>query len=344
MLLRIAAVISGISFGGLSLTGCSNNELPPSQEIPLKPEGTVEALDGDTFLENVHAMQQYGDALYLSGKGYPFIFVLDHEFRIIRTIGRHGKGPGEFSYAPFSSHVSGNRIYSYNSTSRQIQIFSLKGDYLKSIPLDPRHYIWYHGLTMDKQENLYVTPSLSKNPYSIVKLDSSGTVLKTFGDLLETSYSELRNYQMSSRIIISVDDESLIAIGEHVPVVEKYSLEGELLQSKDLSDSPYFTERLEFAKEFYAGGGTSTASMLSTIDAFNSRLYILPIVGELGDHQVHRILELDPESLDIVRTYALLDFQGDPLRWVSTFEFISENELVAFNNPESVFYRYRIDS
>ena len=55
-----------------------------------------------------------------------------------------------------------------------------------------------------------------------------------------------------------------------------------------------------------------------------------------------RILEFDAESLDIVRTYALLDLQGDPLRWVGTFEFVSENELLVFHNTEGAFYRYTL--
>ena len=344
ILFRIAAVIGGVSFGVLTLFGCSNDELRSTQEIFLKAEDVVEAIDGDRFLEKANAMQQFGNVLYLSGKGYPSIFALDSNFQVIRTIGRLGKGPDEFSSAPFSFHVSGNRIYSYNSDSKRIQVFSREGDYLRSIPLDPKHYIWYEGLSVDKRGNLYVTPYLSQNPYSIVKLDSSGTILETFGDLLETSYSELQNRQMSSRTIISVNNDYLITTGDHVPVIERYSLEGELLQSLDLSDSPYFSERLEFAEEYYANsGGRGIASMLSATDAFDSRLYVIPIEGVPGKSlRVNRILELDPESLDIVHTYALLDLQGDPLRWVGTFEFVSENELLVFHNTEGVFYQYTL--
>ena len=279
ILFRIAAVIGGISFGVLTLSGCSADEPPSTQGNSLRAQDVVESIDGDQFLERVNAMQRYGNALYLSGKGYPSIFVLDNNFQIIRTIGRQGKGPGEFSQAPFSFHVNGNRIYGYSSRSKRIQVFSLEGDYLRSIPLDPKHHIWFEGLVMDKRGNLYVTPNLSQNPYSIVKLDSSGTVLKTFGDLLETSYSELQNRKMSSRTIISVENEYLISIGDHVPVIEKYSLEGELLQSVDLSGSPYFSERLKFIEEHYASGRRGIGQILVATDVFNSRLYVIPIEG-----------------------------------------------------------------
>jgi hypothetical protein len=340
ILFRIAAVIGGISFGVLTLSGCSADESPSTQDNSLRALDVVEAIDGDQFLETVNAMQRYGNALYLSGKGYHSIFVLDNNFQIIRTIGRQGDGPGEFSQAPFSFHVSENRIYSYRSG--RIQVFSLEGDYLRSIPVDPKHHIWFEGLVMDKRGNFYLTPVLSQNSYAIVKLDSSGTVLKTFGDLLETSYSERQNRQMSSRTIIAVENEYLISIGDHIPVIEKYSLEGELLQSVDLSGSPYFSERLKFIEEHYASGRKGIGDVLVGTDVFNSRLYVVPIEEGAGSLSVNRILEFDTESLGIVRTYTLTDLQGGPLRWVRSFEFVSENELLVFHHTEGVFYRYTL--
>lgn len=342
ILFRIAAVIGGISFGVLTLSGCSADESPSTQGNSLRARDVVESIDGDQFLENVRAMQRYGNALYLSGKGYHSIFVLDDNFQIIRTIGSQGEGPGEFIQAPFSFHVSGNRLYSYNSSSKRIQVFSLEGDYLRSIPIDPKHGVWFQGLVMDTQGNLYLTPTLSQNPYSIVKLDSSGTVLKTFGDLLETSYSERKNRQLSSRIIISVENDYLISIGEHIPVIEKYSLEGELLQSVDLSGSPYFSERLKSVEEHYASGRGGIGVILETTEVFNSRLYVIPIEGVTGSLSVNRILEFDTESLGIVRTYTLTNLKGEPLKWVGTFEFVSENELLVFHDTEGVFYRYTL--
>lgn len=341
ILFRIAAVIGGIFFGVLTLSGCSADESRPTQEISLKAQDVVESIDGDQFLERVRAMQRYGNALYLSDRGSPSIFVLDNNFQIIRTIGRQGEGPGEFIQAPFSFHVSGNRIYGYRSG--RIQVFSLEGDYLKSIPLDSKHSLSVQGLVMHKRGHLYLTPSFSRNnPYSIVKLDSSGTVLKTFGDLLETSYSERQNRQMSSRTIISVENDYLVSIGDHIPVIEKYSLEGELLQSVDLSGSPYFSERLKFIEEHYASGRPGIGHILEATEVFNSRLYVIPIEGGDSSLRVNRILEFDTESLGIVRTYTLLDLQGDPLRWVGTFEFLSENELLVFHDTEGVFYRYTL--
>ena len=65
------------------------------------------------------------------------------------------------------------------------------------------------------------------------------------------------NRRVSGRLITLVNNKYLLAVGLSVPVIEKYSLDGELIQSSDLSDTPYFRERLDYAEESYsqAGGG-----------------------------------------------------------------------------------------
>ena len=183
------------------------------------------------------------------------------------------------------------------------------------------------------------------DPYSITKFDSSGTVIKTFGELLTTSYSETLNRRVSGRRITLINNKYLLAVGMSVPVIEKYSLGGELIQSSDLSDTPYFRERLDYAEDSYSqanGEQGGTVSVISYMATLNSRLYLVPIEGraEVG-LRVNRLLEIDLESLNILNAYTLLDHQEDPLRWVQAFEFISEDELLVFHPIDGVFYRYK---
>ncbi|MCY4171574.1 MAG: 6-bladed beta-propeller [Bacteroidetes bacterium] len=338
---RIINVFLGATFFALTLSSCSNEELNQLNEIPLKAVDVLESIDGDIFLEQVYVIQQYGDILYLSDKGYQLIFALDNDFRVIRTIGQQGRGPGEFSEGPFTFRVVNDEIYGYNTASRSIQVFSLLGDFQRSIPLDPKDFIWHDGLALDPQGYLYIAPDRTQNPYFIIKVDSLGNIMNKFGQLLQTSYSEVQNRRQSSRTHISVTDKYLIAMGDYVPVIERYTLDGELLQSVDLTDSPYFSERYKFAQEEYAKGITGNYSLVSITKVFNSRLYVIPIEGPQGyGMRVSRILEFDIETLDLLNTYALLDLNGDPLRWVNVFEFISENELIVFHESEGVFYLY----
>ncbi len=346
ILVRVFVVLACVLASMLGLTGCSTED-GVSQEKSLIATGLVEAIEGDRFMESVRAMHQSGDILYLSGKGYNHIFALDDDLRVIRTIGRSGEGPGEFPRAPNSLYAEGNRVFGFQSGSKNVHVFSLEGDYLRSFKAGLRGGPWSQGISVNNQGDVYIASVLPQDPYySITKFDSSGTVIKTFGELLSTSYSERLNRRLSERRIAVINNEYLLAVGEHLPVIEKYSLDGELIQSSDLSDAPYFRERLNDAEDRYSQANDDSRIGIAIVTGYmavlNSKLYLIPIEGypEVGTN-VNRLLEIDLESLNILNAYTLLDHQGGTLKWVDAFEFISEDELLVFEYTDGVFYRYK---
>ena len=281
MLVRVFVVLACLSANMLVLTGCSTED-GVLQENSLVATSFTEAVEGDRFMESVPAMHKSGDVLYLSGEGYGHIFALDDDLRVIRTFGRSGEGPGEFPRAPNSLYAEGNRVYGLQSGSNNVHVFSLKGSYLRSFSVDPVAYVLYLGMSVNNQGDVYVASSFPVNPYSITKFDSSGTVIKTFGELLTTSYSEASNRRLSGRLITLINNKYLLAVGFSVPVIEKYSLDGELIQSSDLSDTPYFRERLDYAEESYSQARAGIVTVISYMATRNSRLYLLPIEGHAG--------------------------------------------------------------
>ncbi len=340
---RVFVLLAYSSASMLGLIGCSSED-GVLQESTLVANNFVEAVDEDQFMEHVWAMHKSGDVLYLSGQGYGHIFALDDELSVIRTFGHSGEGPGEFSEAAHNLYAEGNRVYGLQAGAKSVHVFSLEGDYVRSFSVDPKSVVLNQGISVNDQGDVYIASSFPVDPYSITKFDSSGTVIKTFGELLTTSYSETLNRRLSGRRITLINNKYLLAVGLCVPVIEKYSLDGELIQSSDLSDTPYFRERLDYAEESYsqANGGRRTVSVISYMTTLNSRLYLLPVEGypEVG-LRVNRLLEVDVESLNILNAYTLLDHQEDPLRWVEAFEFISEDELLVFHYSDGVFYRYK---
>lgn len=345
-LFRILVTAVGSAVALAYSFGCSAERGSVQEEIPLLATDFVEAVGQDYFMKQVWTMQKVEDILYMSGEGYPYIFALDDDLEIIRTIGDGGKGPGEFSDWPNSFYVTEDRIYGYDAGSSRIHIFSLEGEYLYSFRLDPKHKIWSHGLSVDKQGHVYVATMFPQEPHSLAKLDSSGTLSKTFGELLETSYSEMLNRQLNVRRATLVNSEYLLTVGLAVPLVEKFSLDGELIQSSDLSDTPYFSERMKRAKDRYSSnleGPVPTISLVCCIAATSTRMYIVPVVTYPDNSvRVNRLLELDLESLKLLRTYSLFDHLGEPLRWVGSLEFVSEKELILFHNTDGIFYRYTL--
>jgi len=250
-----------------------------------------------------------------------------------------------FSNSLTTFYVEGNRVFGFDGRSTNIHVFSLGGDYLRSFSVDLKTNPWFQGMSVNNQGDVYIATALPPDPYSITKFDSSGTVIKTFGELLTMSYSEKMNRRLSGRVITLINNEYLLAVGESVPVIEKYSLDGELIQSSDLSDTPYFRKRLDYAEDRYSqanGGRVGIVGVISYMVTLNSRVYLIPIEGypEVG-LDVNRLLEIDLESLNILDAYTLLDHQGDPLKWVAAFVFVSEDELLVFHYTDGAFYRYK---
>ena len=340
MPVRVFVILACLSASMLVLTGCSTED-GRSQENSLVATSFAEAVEGDRFMKHVSAMHKSGDVLYLSGEGYGHIFALDDDLRVIRTFGRSGEGPGEFSEAPHNLYAEGDRVFGLQSGSKDVHVFSLEGSYLRSFSVDPVAYVLSQGMSVNKQGDVYVASSFPVDPYSITKFDSSGTVIKTFGGVLTTSYSEALNRRLSGRLITLINNKYLLAVGLSVPVIEKYSLDGELIQSSDLSDTPYFRERLDYAEESYSQAGGGIVIVISYMATRNSRLYLLPTEGYAGfGLRANRLLEIDVESLDILNAYTLLDHEEEPLDWVEAFEFVSEDELLVFHYSDGVFYRY----
>ncbi len=264
MLVRVFVVLACLSASMLGLTGCSTED-GVLQEKSLVATSFVEAVEGDRFMAHVFAMQKSGDVLYLSGQGYGHIFALDDDLRVLRTFGRSGEGPGEFSEAPHNLYAEGNRVFGLEAGSNNAHVFSLEGDYLRSFSVDPRAVALEQGISVNNQGDVYIASAFPMEPSSITKSDSSGTVVKTFGELLTTSYPEMLNRRLSGRRITVINNKYLLAVGLCVPVIEKYSLDGELIQSSDLSDTPYFRERLDYAEDLYSQANGGQAGFVSVI-------------------------------------------------------------------------------
>lgn len=216
---RVFVVLASLSASMLGLIGCSTEDggLP---ENSLVATSFVEAVEGDRFMTHVWAMHKSGNVLYLSGEGYGHIFALHDDLTVIRTFGRWGEGPGEFSEAAHNLYAEGNTVYGLQAGAKSTHVFPLEGDYVRSFSVNPKSVVLNQGISVNDQGDVYIASSFPVDSYSITKFDSSGTVIKTFGELLRTSYSEMLNRRVSGRRITLINNKFLLAVGLSVPVVD----------------------------------------------------------------------------------------------------------------------------
>ncbi len=332
-------VLSGVISG---LTACTGIEID-TPVTKLVAQDYAELLAPESFVKQVLTINTRGNTLFMNDEGATHILCVDTELNVVGTIGTKGDGPGEFPNWPHTFDVTDNNIYAYAS-NRRLQVFSHQGEYKRAIR--PPVGVWAN-LAVDIEENVYLSHTASEFEFPIIKLDSSGTVVNNFGDLLVTDGFLRRKQQLSRRRLVVLNDQYLMTIGVAVPVVEKYSLDGELIAHNDLSQEPFFTHRLSYPYEMEesaneAGGSLGLVTVVQDVAVTNSMFYVLVIQGAPGqDLRTNTILAVDTETLTLEHAYELSDLEGKSLRWVNAFARSAFGELLVYHHSEGVFYRYR---
>jgi len=219
------------------------------------------------------------------------------------------------------------------------------GKFERIIPLPIRPL---RGLAVDHKGNLFMGnwTTVAETPetqFPIVKMDSLGNVITGFGTLPETSLSEVQNMIRNARYLALVDHNHLIAVPQGIPLIEKYTLEGELIISKDLSQTPFFAPRMASATQVYAESPKAPigVQLFQYIEVYNSILYMLIIRGEHGGEvRANTLLAVDTESLELVGAFKLADHEGQAIRWGPSFIHTSRGELLVYSARDGVFFWY----
>ncbi len=120
-----------------SLAG--NLAVEPKLQFEAPPQ------DLDFFLQNPSSIDIDAQGnFYILDFGASVIFVWNEDGSFSHVIGKPGEGPGELSFNGRGGGPQGyvgvndGKVYVYNGGKRNLEVFSLKGDYQKSIALDIR--------------------------------------------------------------------------------------------------------------------------------------------------------------------------------------------------------------
>jgi len=320
-----------------ALVGCGASSQDSIPTDVLKAAGHTTQLGDGRFMSKVTVIKPNKDCLHINDPSSNQILCLDDDLNVLHTIGSAGEGPGEFTYIRHFV-VQNDKLFAYDEGRRRIHVFSMKGVYERTIALPSNIF---GGFAVDPEENLYITAHPSDFP--IIKLDSQGNVVQQFGKNLGTTDSEVQNRQRSARFLVMTPDQKLITIGAKIPVIEKYSLDGDLLRSLDLSRHPLFEPRLAYADEKYAVEKipNKTVMVVNRIELIDKTLYVLIITGvPKKDLRVNTLLAMNIETLEVEHIYKLSDDKGNPLLWVDAFGSTTGGDLLVFHGSEGIFYRY----
>jgi hypothetical protein len=104
---------------------------PLEPKIIIDPDKSGE--NEKYYLAYTKSIIAHRDSLFIADCNQNTIFIANYDGKIIKSIGREGRGPGEFKYLQYMAENK-NYFFAYDVGNQRVQIFNKKFKYLKSLP------------------------------------------------------------------------------------------------------------------------------------------------------------------------------------------------------------------
>lgn len=294
------------------------------ENFSLKNDTTINQLSDTSFIWDVRSMH-FDKYLYLTDYKRDQIIVLDNKGNFIRSIGTKGQGPGEFLGA---SHlfVINDTIFVANDGKRCIEMYK-DYKYLRTINLPKNINLSSEYRFFYKNEKIYLTSLSASN--SIASFDINTGLIKYLGKSVEfgtAKQTEIRN----KRHLFSFKN-FLIAVSDNMPIVEKYDLAGNLLESFDYSD----IQEVDHVLNYFKKNDEEQNSYYQLVtDAYlnNNNLYILLLTVKNNTVFSNTVLTIDVNTK--MHTQEICNIGKG---WFSSIG-IEDDSMWAFNQEKGLIH------
>lgn len=236
--------------------------------ISLEPVMSLTEINDTTFFGGVSSMNFSNGRLYIADNR-AHLFQLDSNLNLSGVIHRPGEGPGEFRVIMDMSIV-GDTLYAYEMQKAKILIYDQNNNFMREISIPDA---FEFDFAADPQSRIILSTPAGSAP--ITMLDGDGNRMISFGN--PTVSSNSAQYRRNYRFLF-IHENKLIAIGKSEPILEIYTLEGELINSTEIIP-PEIHDIIERAKRENEEQGEQPVNFLSLIfmDAaiYGDSIYLL---------------------------------------------------------------------
>ena len=299
----------------LCLFSCKNQELPVSY---LRSDMRIDRLSDSSYLSDVRSMV-FDRYLYVTDYEQNQIIKLTPEGELAGYLGAKGKVPGEFLGAS-DIIVQGDSLLVYNDGNGSFEVFSSDG-HLQTIRL-PDNIDYSGGFNFFLLRDRLFLSSVSETN-SLCSFDIKTSSIERFGQpkVFDTDiHTRIRNHRH-----LSGTDSCIFAVSDNMPVIEKYSHSGQLLETLDYSSIPIVRERLAVISENTTPNGYTL--LVEDVCYNDGKLYLLLYANRGNRISCSDILVIDVSDRNM-SCQRLLNL-GDS--WYGTI-CASGSRLYAFSN------------
>jgi len=151
-----------------------------SGQVTLSLDLEINESDNLVFYQLIDIATDSENNIYVLDRKEKRIYLFDEKGKFIKTMGRGGAGPGEFS-GPKSIYIDSKKlIYVLDSGNNRVEIFRPEGSFIKSIKIVNFPTGGSINIVVDKDRNLYISGFFRESNSIFAKFAPDGKLLKYF--------------------------------------------------------------------------------------------------------------------------------------------------------------------
>lgn len=322
--LNVWVLVSMLLF---SIMGCS----PPKkgvEEIALAVDSTFSELSDSSFVPpRVMCLAVKDDNFYFSNYS-DGVVVLYPDFKFSKRIGSRGEGPGELLGCGHIYVGNNDSIYALNEGKHSIEVF-VKDKHVSHISFPKNVSLSFS--TRFFLHNQCVYHSVIGDSLAAIIFDNSSSINRYICDY--TRWDDPKLARHSSRHLVK-GVASFFVVGCALPIFQRYSFSGKLLEEYNLEDLPKISRMIEKYKR-ESQEPTNYFTIIQDAYYYDEKIYLLVATNE-NEYFCNTIYVLDVSGkTKHIQTFKL---SGDVYE---TF-CVKGNFLVAFNSMNACIDRFKL--
>ncbi len=297
--------------------------------ITLSPIKTLDKID-TIFIGKISSIMTQEGIIMMGDSKKHRVLVTNMDFKLKHILGKQGNGPGEFSNTQHHL-IKNNLIYANDLGNHRLNMFNKdNAQFIKSIKLGDRGNLVTSQFYFDDNNNIYFSTDPEPSGKMLLRLDSNGKVVKRFGDILKKSndITEQMNTNYKEMILYK---NRIVTVGRTIGIVEIYDLEGNKINSFDISKYEPIKTNTELVKKDIKENPNSTNVLHGFCYVRGDKLYIGPAdwTPNLINKRDVMVFRWSDTSCELIKTINFKTNKDDNMTLFEPY-FISEDEKTIY--------------
>ncbi|MFA3782610.1 BF3164 family lipoprotein [Melioribacteraceae bacterium 4301-Me] len=328
--MRIKFVLLSLILVALLLCTCTKSK----EYIVEAPIVKKTILEDSSYISFAYNIIFYKNKYYVSDLDNYRVLILDTNLTYVNSIGKYGKGPGEFT-AVTEIYIDNDTLYAFDPNKNKFNVFSIDGNFIKELEVQ---YPVYRKFFVSKGQIVFCHP-YSEEP--IVMVNKNGELISSFGHLTN-KYSDEQKYSTNQWDVL-YDEKNIVLVNITDPVIDIYTNDLSFVKRIDLSDKGFFASMYEFKNEKIRKNASMKRNTFSIIkDSYlsNNKVYMVYFDRTKDKTYANKLLIYDYKSNNLSLPVILMSSTNESMKFITAIS-VHNGNVVVYDRDTGVLAKYK---